>query len=281
MKSPVLPTRLSVASALRALERALPASLLGRFVVVGPAATRLALAPLDLVELATAPRLTLAFTPSNWTDCAISTAECLLADGWRMDRQALPDGAGIYADAWPVVFSDPDGWRIELAVADGISGAGRPGHVCRLRQHDVVVPCYPAGDIAVASPQLGGARVQFAAPGNQVLADLLACASPLARQSVDMRQDRAAHAIAVASLMAPEALQVAFTRWTHALDAAGYPAQEALQLACSSLIDTLQHANALHARAVALLGRLAPSAQAFERAQARLLERWAAGDGLG
>lgn len=257
------------------IEQALPVTLLARCVVVGPAATRIALTPMLPVEKAGRPRITLAVTHATWADTAVSIAECLRADRWLMDRSTLPTGnpACAMGQAWPVEFVAPSGWRAELVLAEGFSSADALGRRVAMRGADVLITSYPCGDISTFAPRpVPRLSVRVAAPGCQVLGDLLACDSPLARQHVKLRHARAAHGIACAALMSSRDLREATNDWPKLLRAAGYPLEQALQRACSSLADTtLEDIESLQRTAAHMLGESTPALDDLESTRAHLL----------
>lgn len=258
------------------VEQALPPALLDRCVVVGPAATRIALRPTMPVERSGRPRISLALTHVAWADTAVSIAECLQADGWRMERATLPSGLPScpIGEAWPVEFIAPSGWRADLVLADGFSSADRLGQRIAVRREDVLLVAYPSGDICTFAPRpVPLLSLRVAAPACQVLADLLACDSPLARRNVELRQARAAHGLACAALMSNRDIGAAREEWPAALTAAGYRVDQGLQRACSSLADTtLEDIEALQRVAASMLGESAPSVSELERGQVVLLK---------
>jgi hypothetical protein len=256
------------------LEQALPSTLLERCVIVGAAATRLALCPYALLQPRSAPRFTLALAHDDWAATAVSIAECLFAEGWQRGRAPLPDGISTCPRSghWPLECVHPRHWRVTLVLADGLTRPAEATRLYRLRSDDILLPAHAAGDIATHAPvRPGSGQVRVADPRHQVLADLLACTSPLARERVELRHARAAHAVAVAALLPAAALASLRQRWPAALKAAGYPAAEALQLVSSSLVDTLERTDALHRGATTLLGEMSPTRPAFEAAQRALL----------
>lgn len=256
------------------LEQALPSTLLERCVIVGAAATRLALCPYALLQPRSAPRFTLALAHDDWAATAVSIAECLFAEGWQRGRAPLPDGISTCPRSghWPLECVHPRHWRVTLVLADGLTRPTEATRLYRLRSDDVLLPAHAAGDVTRHSPlRLGGSPVRVADPRYQVLGDLLACASPLARERVELRHARAAHAIAAAALMPAATLASLCQGWAAALKAAAYPAATALPLVSSSLVDTLERTGALHREATMLLGEVAPTRPAFEAAQRALL----------
>lgn len=256
------------------LEQALPSALLERCVVVGPAATRIALCPSALLQPHSAPRFTLALANDDWAATAVSIAECLFAEGWQRGRAPLPDGISTCPRSghWPLECVHPRHWRVTLVLADGLTRPTEATRLYRLRSDDVLLPAHAAGDVTRHAPlRLGGSPVRVADPRYQVLGDLLACASPLARERVELRHARAAHAIAAAALMPAATLASLCQGWAAALKAAAYPAATALPLVSSSLVDTLERTGALHREATMLLGEVAPTRPAFEAAQRALL----------
>jgi hypothetical protein len=260
---------------LTALEQALPLTLLERCVIVGPAAVRLALMPFALIHPTSAPRITLAVTHDDWEATAVAVSECLAAEGWQAGRIASPDGVMVCPSAghWPIEFIHEQHWRSTLVLAGGLSELDRASQQYRWHSNDILLPTYPAGDVAVHAPvQFGAGRVRFADPTRQVLADLLACASTLARERVEVRDARAAHALGLANLLPPATVESMREAWTTALQSTGYPADATLQLVSSSLVDTLERTSTLHLVASALFGEIAPTPQAFAAAQGLLLK---------